>query len=51
MQVTIWMLIKARIKKFFGVESPTSYIHGYRYQYDYLKALKAEWDKEVGKWM
>ena len=51
MKVTIWMLIKARIEKFLGVESPTLYIHGYRYQYDYLRALKREYEKEGNKWM
>lgn len=51
MKVTIWMLIKARIEKFLGVESPTSYIHGYRYQYDYLRTLKREYEKEGNRWM
>lgn len=49
MEITIFMLIRARIKKFLGITSPTQYIHGYKYQYDYLKALKKEW--EDNGWM
>lgn len=49
MEITIIMLIRARIKKFLGITSPTQYIHGYKYQYDYLKALKKEW--EDNGWM
>lgn len=49
MEITIWMLLRARVKKFLGIVSPTSYIHGYKYQYDYLKALKKEME-EKGTW-
>lgn len=47
MQITIWMLIKAWFKKLCGVQSPTQYIHGYKYQYDWLKALRRE---QKSKW-
>lgn len=47
MQITIWMLIKAWFKKLCGVQSPTQYIHGYKYQYDWLKALRRE---QRSKW-
>lgn len=50
MQITIWMLIRARIEKFLGIQTTGSYIHGYKYQYDYLKALKKEME-EKGTWM
>lgn len=49
MEITIWMLLRARVKKFLGIVSPTSYIHGYKYQYDYLKALKKEMEGK-GTW-
>ena len=47
MEITIIMLIRARIKKFLGITSPTQYIHGYKYQYDWLKALRRE---QKSKW-
>lgn len=46
MQITIWMLFRALIKKVLGVQSPTGYIHGYTYEYDWLKALRKEQEKK-----
>lgn len=35
-------LIMARIKKLLGIQSPSTMLLGYRYEYDYLIAIKRQ---------